>query len=342
MTRQAVAAVIAAFALFWAGLAYAGEVQIKDAMGVIPTSQADAVRADGPRWPFDLRVMTGDYPSGRALDSAVHSCVDRPNVVCVGIDPVHHSTYVHFGTGTGVRPSDFEAIAASGNSLFKAGDWQGGIEAIADRAVQSRQQAGSVHPSPPPGMDAGWWIFGTLVAIVALVGIWIAWRSRKRQEELAARMNSDMDDFREEASEYRSRNLEERDWHDKMGATMRRRPAVPVPASAPTAQSTVVVNQQSSGNDLLLGYELGRMTSPAPVIKEREVVREVVREDPSTSWSTSDSGGSSSDWSSSNSSSGSSYDSGGSSSSWDSGSSSSFDSGGGGGGFDGGGGGGSW
>src|SRR5271168_4307476 len=120
-------------AMLFSATAFASVV-VHDSAGFISSAQQGALVAEGSRWPFELHVLTGTFPNFAVLDSTVHRCVTGTNVVCVGIDPTHHKTNVHVGTATGIPVSALNGIAAAGNSYFKHGDYQGGIEAIASSA----------------------------------------------------------------------------------------------------------------------------------------------------------------------------------------------------------------
>ncbi len=368
-------------ALLMAGVASANKVAIKDNANVMSAGQYTSLLAETSRWPFELRVVTNTYSSKAALEQAVHQCVNSPNVVCVGLDPTHHGVRVHFGTGTGVRPSDFNLIAAAGNSFFKSNDWLGGIESIADRALESarssqvvnvgtQQQPVQVHVDMPrvvheqEPVSAGWWIFAFVMVALVVGAIILAIRSARNASKTVKKVNEDMNDFRDEAFEMSSRNMEERDFHEKMKAkgvfnapantpalTTARpvvTPVAPAHVSTPvtTAPTTVVV-QGNNNNDLLTGVLIGQALNNNPHVVEChtvEVVRNVEREREvvHTRRDDDDNGGSGLSWGSSSSDSNSSSDSGGSSSDWGSSSSSdsssSWDSGSSGGGDSGGGG----
>lgn len=389
-------------ALLMSSVAFAG-VTIHDRAGVMTTAQQSSLVANGNRWPFDLHVVTGAFPNPNVMNTTVDHCVTGPNVVCIGVDPVHHKTVVRAGAAVGL-PSD-NSIAAAGNSYFRVGDYQGGIEAIASRArelahtvvntphntvvttpyIQQPQVQVHIDNPVPTGMTTGWWLF--LFGMIALAGIVIYYVVRA--VKTTKKINEDMNDFRDEAFEMSSRNLEERDFHEKLKAKM---PVTTTKVVTPTTQtvvqtvpvsgqggqvviptapagvapSTTVVhnhygntgsNSTLTGSvmtDVMLAEALTRpstpVVAPAPVVVEREVVRETHSDSgSSSSWNNDDGGnsnsGSSSSWGSSDndssSGSSSSWDSGSSSSSdssssWDSGSSSSWDSGSSGGGWDGG------
>lgn len=373
------------FAMLISSMGFAS-VSVHDNAGVISAPQQSALIAGSARWPFDLHILTGAFPNPAALDTTVHRCVTGPNVVCIGIDPVHHKTNVHVGTGVGIPSSEFHSIAAAGNSYFKGGDYQGGIEAIAIRAreaahtivnasVREPVRSVSVQSVPVPvqvhidnhnsGMSTGWWLFAFFMALLLGLGAWIVRRAYKT----AKKVNDDMNDFRDEAFEMSSRNMEERDFHEKLKAKLgtEKKPMLPkVAQSAPTSvpvssKPTIIRNRTTveafyntpsvspSTTDVLLAYELGRVSNPTPPVVVVPVPAPVPTPTPavdkggsSSDWDTkaddNDSGGSSSSHDDDNDNSGSSSwndssdssssDNGSSSSSWDSGSSDSGSSGG--------------
>lgn len=333
------------------GVAHAGQVTVLDNAGTIPQEQAARLRAEGSRWNFNLKVFTGVFASKRALEQSTHECIVTPNDVCVGVDPIHHGTRVNFGTGTGVRPADFNFIAGSGNSFLRTGDYLGAVESIADRATESAKASSQTVrvqvTAPPPvvvnqtGPSETHWFLWTLFFLGVGGCIWWIIARVSRQEKIAASL-------REERDEYLDANV------DRMTAPTptprpRQRSAPQArtvsPAPAPVAPTTVVVHDRggSGGNDLLTGVVLGEMLSrPSPSVSTHEVVHErvVEREAPAPSYSSrssDDGGGGGSSWGGSSSSddSSSSSDSGGGSSDFGGGDS-------GGGGSDGGGGGGDW
>lgn len=339
-------------------------VYIHDDAGTFSSADIVALQGEAGRWPFSLHVLTHNTASKAELANLVHQCVTGPDVVCVGLDPAGHRTETHFGTGTGVRPQDFNAIAAAGNASFKAGNWRGGIESIADQAKASSQTTAAVVvvQQPAPVETSSSVIVRTgLALVVAAIGatLWYLFKPYKSKAETKEKreLKATVEDLKAEAEQYRARNIEEQEWHDKFKATVAPNttkldaravrysdrfdkggvrivaPVTPAPvyvAPRPTpVAAPVIVNQSSDVSNLVAGYALGRID--ATPTRERVIERVVEREESPrslySSSSSSDSGGSSSSWD---------Y---GSSSSWDSGgSSSSFDSGGGG--FDSGGGGG--
>ena len=340
-------------ALAFASVAHAGPVVVERNSGVLDES---ALQAETSRWPFALHVLVGDFGTKANLMRAAHECVTAPNVVCVAVDPGHHATQSRFGTGTGVRPIDYELIAAAGNAQFKGGYWREGIEAIADRARDSAASAVATPGAPivvqsaapivnvqAPSDGGSHWVLWTLVALFAGAALVIAWSVRRKQRETEEAMRR----ISEESDAAVARGEEEREWHDRARGEMGKRAVptsyvrdaeTPAPRARRRAVATTtpapvtIVNQSGGGGgssgDLALGYMMGR-DAAAPRYVEREVVRE--RAPSSPSWN---SGGAAAEPSSP------SYDGGGGGSDFGGG----FDSGGGGfdsggGGFDGGGGG---
>lgn len=344
-------------------------VYIHDDASTFSSADIATLQGEAARWPFTLHVLTRATSSKAELASLVHQCITGPDIVCVGLDAANHRTETHFGTATGVRPQDFNSVAAAGNASFKTGNWRGGIEAIADQAKVSTQASSAVvvvQQAAPESLSpiVGW----SIVAVAAwLVAAFIVWRVRKQQRDLSAKLNADMAGFREETEQLRSRNSEEQDWHDKYKAEvlpnfkeadlqpnvsrkiaeaseakakryadrfanggvrvvdspvksiqLNREPRTPADVfrNPPTfTPPPVIVNQSSDVSNLVAGYALGRLD--ATPTRERVIEREVVREEPATTYTSS--------WTS-----GSDSDSGGSGSTYDYGSSSSSDGGGGG------------
>lgn len=360
-------------------------IQIHDEAGLLGPGDLSVLQTASGRWPFEVHILTSTSSSNRgAFEARVSAAVTGPNVVSIGLDPTHHMTIVHFGKETGVPASQWSAIYSAGNSEFKESHWVDGLTRIGDRAFSAKQQAETVtiQPDRPAGSTdhTGAWVFGGLVAVACIIGLYYWWRAKKQTEERERQLELE----NEALAEKQARNREEAAWGDKYREKVsdddapsppRRRASSgrsayqqPAPAPAPVyvaspapAPSTVVVNQTSGGGgsgDLLTGYMIGSM-SHQPIVREREIVREVdVVHDRdsgggSSSWGSSsnsnDSGGGGSSWSNDSGGGGSSYEPAPAyeppaptysppSTSYDSGPS--YDSGGGGGGFDSGGGGG--
>lgn len=325
---------------------------VDDPSGIL--SASDYASVNGVSSPLDVKIIVTSTDSKPGLDMHVHDLVTSANTLAIGIDPVHHYTFTHFGTGTGISRSDYQGVARAGNGEFHAGNWAAGIRAIinAANAASSEGQHGTVVVQEPTTVvehSAAAWPYLLGFGVMAVICL-IAWRWMRRK---SVAIEQAAQEARDEAHEMRTRNIEEQGWHDALKEKMPVAPSVsaPVIASVPPvalpayrrgasrsvparyiphpnyapAAVPIIVNQGTNDGlltGLLIGESMGR-----PSVVEREVIHE----SPNYERDTGSDGGSSS----------SSFDS---SPSFDSGSSGGgFDSGGGGGGgFDGGGGGGSF
>ncbi len=320
---------------------------IDDSTGTLTSTDRTNIENAAPAR-MDVKIVIASTGSRAELDASVGRLVNSGNTLAIGVDPVHHYTFTHFGSMLGIPSSNFPAIARAGNVEFKAGHWGDGLRAIVTSAASVQEQAPAFTRSQAPviiqqpstviehPVSAAPFVIGGIVIAAVLCGIiiWLRRRERAAEQERQA--------FREETERLQARNLEEQTWHDRMAKNQASSPVAPttqpvpetirqmidrpVPASIirerPVYQSPVpvVIPQSSSGNDLLTGLLVGQ------AMAER---REPVYVDPPRHYSRSRTptpvpSSSSSSW-----------DSGSSSSSWDSGSSGgSFDSGSSGGGFD--------
>ena len=133
--------------------ALAGTLQIRDPGDVLPVQEEASLREAARAWPFDARLVVTTELSSRAdFDRYVGAQVASPNMVVLGIDPAHHRTSVHFGTGTRIARDRFRAIEDSGDGWFRQGQWRGGIEAIFSSASSA---VGSGSPGSLAGDPAG-------------------------------------------------------------------------------------------------------------------------------------------------------------------------------------------
>jgi uncharacterized membrane protein YgcG len=118
--------------------ALAGTLQIRDPGDVLPAQEEASLRQAAQAWPFDARVVvTTEMPSRAAFSRYVGAQVAGPNMVVVGVDPLHRLTSVHFGTGTRIARSRFRAIEDAGDGWFRQGQWSGGVEAIFTSAASA-------------------------------------------------------------------------------------------------------------------------------------------------------------------------------------------------------------
>lgn len=115
--------------------ALAGNLQVRDPGDALPALEEANLREAARAWPFDARVIVSSEMSSRAdFDRYVGAQVSSANMVVVGVDPAHHFTSVHFGTGTRIARERFSAIENTGDGWFRQGQWRGGIEAILSSA----------------------------------------------------------------------------------------------------------------------------------------------------------------------------------------------------------------
>lgn len=279
-------------------------------------SPADLTSIQAARSALDVKIVVTSSDSRSALDARVSSMVNSANTLAIGVDPVHRYTFTHFGVGTGINPSDFQLVAKAGNGEFKQGRWADGMQAIIASANSVSTRSGSkatiVQSTTVVERPVSAWPF-VAGAAAFIVAIFLLVRWLQRKEEKAATV---LRDFRSEADQMRSRNIEEQPWHDKFKA---KETTAAAPLRSPSSRREVHHHHHGSGGDnLALGVMIGQASAPRPV---------VVVESPRYSAPEPTHSSSSSSWGSD------------SSSSYDSGSSGGgFDSGGGG--FDGGGGGG--
>lgn len=312
-------------------------ITIHDPGQTLTDAQTATLVAKSAAYPFDVFVEIDDrFALSRASfehQVALH-VTPGSRVVSVGVSPVKHFSFVHSSGSLGVPPGP--QVAQAGNAFFRQGNLVDGIDAILAKANELRVEPRDATPYVP-GKDervvqsqAGvpivihehhtasgvWWGVSAFVVAVTAVVLYAVWRARKAR--LAAEAAEAA--LATEAAELAARNVEESTWHDQMkanrqptGSPATRAQFFPPMGYAPSP--TVVV--QNNSNDLLLGYELCRMSEPRVVERQVEYTPAPSYEPPDTS-SSSDYGGGSDDSSSS-----SSFDSG-------SDSSSSSDSGGGG------------
>jgi hypothetical protein len=183
--RRLVALIALAIAVVFALPASAGTLHTSDDAGVFSASQLTAIRKKVDAYDFDVRLATtSSYASKSELGDYVHHFVTEPNIVVIGLDPVHHHVSVHFGTGTGIPDSAFKSIESAGMSSFKDRDWTGGVTAILDRAESSvdhvvvRTVPGRAAPVRTSS-GGGFGLLGLLV-IFGFIGfvIWLVVRRR--------------------------------------------------------------------------------------------------------------------------------------------------------------------
>jgi len=264
-------------------------ITISDPGVTLNSTQLEALTAKAVAYPFDIHVeIQTQYALSRAaFEHQVAGFVTPGSrLLSIGVDPLHHYTFVHSSGSLGV-PSGPQ-VAQAGNAFFKAGNLVDGIDAIAAKANDLRVDPRLMTAAPQPGRDvrviqsqtgvpivihehhtaAGvWWALGGVLALSVAVVAWAVWRARRR-ERLAAEAQEARD---LEAAELRSRNIEEAGWHDEMAAkrrsslapeaspassrlpvgrisyeTSRYLPSAP-PVVVQPSQPPVIVNQQGGG-----------------------------------------------------------------------------------------------
>lgn len=193
VTRRILAVVALAFAVLFALPASAGTLHTSDEAGVFTPAQLATVRSRAQGCDFDVRLITtSSYASKSDLGGYVHRFVTEPNIVVIGLDPVHRHVSVHFGTGTRIADSEFQPIESAGLASFKDSDWAGGVVAILDRAEKSvgtgggRRAAGAPATQPSTGStqpSTGGSGFGGLFWFVVIAGgigllVWVMARRR--------------------------------------------------------------------------------------------------------------------------------------------------------------------
>ena len=155
--------------------ALAGTLQHRDTTGSLSADDATALRSAAQTYPFDARVVLGsEWASRESFDRAVGQLVAAPDMVVVGVDPVHHRTSVHFGVGTHIARARWRAIEDAGDGWFRQGQWRSGVEAILAAANASVGTApDGVAPTgraEAPSFPWGLVLFGAAgVGLVALM-----------------------------------------------------------------------------------------------------------------------------------------------------------------------------
>ena len=189
-------------------------MDIQDLTGRVSTADIAALR--NVSTPLDVKVLFTSSDTRIGLEMHVHDMVTSANTLAIGVDPVHHYSFTHFGTGTGIRHGDYIAIERAGNGEFHAGNWGAGVRAIvnAASAASSQSQRSEVVIRQPVTVvehHAAVWPyllgFGLLAAACLLAWRWM--RRRSISIENAAQ------EARDEAQEMRSRNIEAKGWDDK-------------------------------------------------------------------------------------------------------------------------------
>jgi uncharacterized membrane protein YgcG len=165
----ALAVLVSCVGLTFSGAAFAGTLQIRDESHVLAAGDADRVRSVVGAAPFDARlVFTSDYASKEELGRFVHTILDEPNMVAVGIDPQHHYVEVRFGRGSGVRRAEWGTIESAGNDAFRASRWADGAASIFRDAARSVDGSAAVPSSSREGAHGVG--LGSVLMILLVVG----------------------------------------------------------------------------------------------------------------------------------------------------------------------------
>lgn len=131
------AVLLAVTAVLSASVAVAGTLQIRDESALLTPADRVQLQNSARAYPFDVRVViTSALPSRAAFDRYIHHQVTEPDLMVIGIDPVHRATSVHFGRGMRIARVHFRTIEDAGDPFFRRGDWRGGIDAIVRRAAE--------------------------------------------------------------------------------------------------------------------------------------------------------------------------------------------------------------
>ena len=142
---------------------------MRDAASLLTPSDRSTLESAVGRYPFDVRVLTStDYADQPSFSRYVGAQVSEPNMVVVGIDPIHHHTQVHFGTGSRVAEGQWSSIERAGNADFKQTHWALGVVAILDQAAAATSGA-----TPGSGSSSGSapWIVGGVGLVLFCIAL---------------------------------------------------------------------------------------------------------------------------------------------------------------------------
>lgn len=261
-----------------------GTATIHDDLGKLTGHDVSDIQRAAGDWPFDTQVLIVSAESSNRLDDMAHNAITNPHVVAIAVDPPHHHTSVRFGTATGVKAGDYDSITKAGSAHFRSGEFGAGIVAIGTRAEGSSKAHVAMAQSNEPvivehGWSAGTWFVFILVFGAAITGLAFLFRRWRKAQQ---RIEADLAETRDQASQLLTRNIEEGSWmnrfkenqaaakKDDVTYTVRgpnlATQAIPRPAPAyvpgereiPTAApSTVVIERGSSTDDLLTGMIIG-------------------------------------------------------------------------------------
>lgn len=149
--------------------AHAGTLQVRDTAAILTVANRTQLEAAAARAPFDVRVLTSSaYADQAGFSRYVGGQVNEANEVVVGVDPVHHHTQVHFGTGSRIAPSEWTAIERAGNGAFRDARWAPGIVAILDQATTA---VGTGPTTAAPASSGSGLAIGGIVVLLLVIAV---------------------------------------------------------------------------------------------------------------------------------------------------------------------------
>jgi hypothetical protein len=161
---------VALVAILHVGTAEAGTLQLQDTASLFTSADRSQIQAAVARYPFDARVLTTSaYPDQQAFSRFIGGQVNEANEVVIGIDPVHHHTQVHFGTGSHVASGQWTSIERAGNGSFHGGQWAAGVIDILDLASSAVTTSGTSATPASSGGHA--FAFGGLVFLFFIIAV---------------------------------------------------------------------------------------------------------------------------------------------------------------------------
>ncbi len=165
---------LAAGLTLFAATASAGTLTLRDEARVFSPGDADELRGVVAHAPYDARLVTTTaYADQASFSRFVGTLVSEPDMVVVGIDPVHHHVQVHFGTGSHIPQAAWPGIERAGNDDFRRGAWEQGSADIFRAASSAAAQAGfSGTTSPAQASGVSW--TGPLLLLLLVGGVIVA------------------------------------------------------------------------------------------------------------------------------------------------------------------------
>jgi len=181
--RSLVAATTLTAALTLGAVASAGTLQVRDDADVLTPAQETLLRGRGAQYPFDARVLTSSRFTSRAdFDRHVASQLAAPDMVVVGVDPVHRWSSVHFGTATRIGTASFSAIENAGDAYFRGSRWDEGFGAILGAAQQSVGTAAPTEVGARGERSSFPWRT-VILGLLVVGGVALAFRAFRRSQQ---------------------------------------------------------------------------------------------------------------------------------------------------------------